>query len=191
VADDAAPQKRHSKFYMSLSVGPGLFRAHNSATVDERHFSGGATAVELFLGGRIGSVVAVGGGYIHEQVFSLSSKDDLPNGNEPDLSDTTLSTDSLVFFQDLSVPSAPGLHFPLYVGFSVLTEHAVTSRSSDPTVFLFGGGVGYDFDVGSHFRLGGVLRASLGDYTITEQTGTDVTVFVPALLLTATYDAAK
>lgn len=188
----AEPKKQASRIYLQLGVGPGLFRAHNSSISDERHFTGGSVSGHFVVGGRAGRIVALGAAYVHDQIFSLSAKDELIDGDEPNLEHTNIGIDSLGFFTDLSVPSARGLHFPLYMGFSVLSQHTGDdSRSSEATLLMLGGGVGYEFDVGSHFYLGGLLRASVGDYKMREINGTEITCFVPALMLTATYDPSR
>ena len=148
-------------------------------------------SAHLLLGARPESLIALDNGFVHNELFSLSAKSDTPGG-APNLRNTSMTINMLCFFAAWTPPSVPGLFFPTYMGLGALTQsNGNNSVTSDPTIFLLGLGVGYEFDLGAHVHLGPLLRADFGNFTVNSSTGADLTVLVPALMLSATYDMGR
>jgi hypothetical protein len=174
--------------FASLALGGGYFHASSGAEEDTRTFSGGTFAGQMVLASRIGKgrTVAVGGTYLRDQVFALSSKDEVQDGDEPKLEDIAFGLWMLGFFTDVSFQQAPGLHLQTIVGVAGLSVDGAGRDTDTPSGLGFNLGVGYDLAVGKHLALGGLLRATYAPLDVSEVGGTTVSTLVPSLLLTAT-----
>jgi hypothetical protein len=180
--------ERPLKFFSSLALGAGYFHANSGSSDDSRRFSGGTVAGQLVLAGRMGRsrTVAIGGSYLRDQVFALSSKDEVIDGDEPHLDEVSFGLWLLGFFSDFALQQAPGLHFQAVIGLGGLSVDAPDRDADSPFGLAVNVGAGYDFRIAKHLALGALLRATYAPLSIDESTGTTVTNFVPSLLLTAT-----
>ena len=189
---DVAPAdaSRPAKLFASLSLGAGYYYASSGSSEDARTFSGGTVAGQLVMAGRLGKsrMVAIGGSYLRDQVFALSSKDEVVDGDEPHLDDVAFGLWMLGFFSDFAFQQAPGLHIQAVAGLSGLSVEGAGRDSDTRTPFglALNLGVGYDFSVGKHLALGGLLRATYAPLDVRESNGTTVSSLVPSLLFTAT-----
>jgi hypothetical protein len=168
-----------------------LFLAESGAANDRRSFKGGAFSVQLAMGGHVTPFVTLGGAYLRDQIFHLSVSDAVTDGDEPSLKGLTFSLNSVCFFGDFAVRTLPGLHLTGFVGYGVLSVEGRPSGGSsvdDPSGFLLAGAAAYEFRVADSASIGAALRVSWAQLNVTEANGTDVDVFVPALLLTARLD---
>ena len=183
----------HDGVFFRLSVGPGLFQGSSGNSPDSRSFSAGAVAIDGAIGGSPGRGFILGAAFQTNRFFSLSSSDDIEDGDEPDLSNVSFSVSGLSMFADYYPEPTDGLHFLASVGPGWLNVSRSGDNSiSDPSGVLLGLGGGYEWFVGPNISLGVLLRASLGLFSVHETTSigpaTSVTVFIPALLATATYN---
>jgi hypothetical protein len=179
--------ERPSRFFAHLALGAGYFHASSGAQEDRRTFSGGTFSGQLAMGGRIGRKTLIGGAYLHDEVFGLSSSDEVLDGDEPKLQGVSFALWAIGFFADVPVAVDPGLHFQMLLGIGTLAVARDDAGDiDDPSGLLVNLGVGYDFRVGRHLALGALLRASYSPQDVEENSGTNVLAFVPALLLTAT-----
>jgi hypothetical protein len=183
-----ASPDRPLKLFASLALGAGYFHANSGSSDDSRRFSGGTVAGQVVLAGRIGRsrTVALGGVYLRDQVFALSSKDEVIDGDEPHLNDVNFGLWLLGFFSDFAFQQAPGLHFQTIIGLGGLSVDAPDREADSPFGLAVNIGAGYDFRIAKHLALGALLRGTYAPLAIDENSGTTVTNFVPSLLLTAT-----
>lgn len=179
---------RPVKLLASVAFGAGYFHARSGATDDRRTFSGGTVAWQLTLAGRLGQnrTVAIGGTFLRDHVFSLSSKDELTDGDEPDLDEVGFGLWMLGLFSDFAFQQAPGLHVQAIGGLSGLSVDAPGRDTDSPFGLALNLGVGYDFRVGRHFALGALLRATYAPLYVDESAGTSVATLAPSLLFIAT-----
>jgi hypothetical protein len=183
-----ASADRPLKLFASLALGAGYFHANSGSSDDSRRFSGGTVAGQVVLAGRMGRsrTVSIGGVYLRDQVFALSSKDEVIDGDEPHLDDVSFGLWVLGFFSDFALQQAPGFHFQTVIGLGGLSVDAPDRDADNPFGLALNVGAGYDFRVAEHLALGALLRATYAPLSIDENSGTTVTNFVPSLLLTAT-----
>ena len=163
-------------------------RPTSGADADTRRFSGGSFALQLVMAGRTGKkrTLAFGGAYLHDQVFALSSKDEVVDGDEPSLDNVSMALWLLGFFVDVAMQPEPGLHFQAIAGFGGMNVVAPSRDTDDPFGLAFNLGVGYDLSVGRYLSLGALLRTTVAPLDVDESQGTTVTSLAPSLLLTAT-----
>jgi hypothetical protein len=183
----------HDGFFIRVSLGPGFFAGWSGTSPDTRHFTGVTMSLDVAVGGTPARGFVIGGAYQTAHAFALSAKDDVINGNEPSLDGVTFSLGALGVFADYYPDPEDGLHF---LGFVGTGELAVTRRNNTRTanpggsVLALGGG--YEWFIGPNLSLGVLARANLGILTVQEtfSTGrdTNVTVFIPSLLATGTYN---
>jgi hypothetical protein len=181
----------HDGFFARLAVGPGLFRAWTSTSPDTRHFSGGAVAGELSLGGTPGKGFVIGGSVLLNSVFALSSKDDVIDGDEPSLAGVSFSLDAVGPFVDFYPDPKSGLDFHFFLGTGWLaTTRPGAPNVDEPSGIVVSGGGGYDWFVAEQLSLGVHARLTVGSLSVNESSGatsTSVTALVPALLVAGTY----
>jgi hypothetical protein len=188
-ASTVAPIKR-SRTFATLQLGGGYFHATSGTDSDTRRFSGGTISGLLAVGGRMGQrrTVALAGAFLRDQVLGLRSKDQRIDGDEPNLDNVKFGLWAVGILLDVATQWEPGLHFQGLAGVGALSVSR-GSRSSgdpdDPTGLMASVAAGYEFKVGEHWALGGLLRATYAPLDVNESTGTTVYVVVPALLLTA------
>lgn len=182
----ASPPKR-SKFHAGFGAGPGLLVAHSGAASDTRSFSGGSVSFGVSIGGRIGRHFVLGGAYLRDQIFSLSSKDERVDGDEPDLDGISFAYSAIGVLGEIYFMERGGPRLELFVGQGFLDVRGRSStRIDDPSGALLGAGVGYDFPVSPDVSLGVLLRVNSAQFDVNESSGTDVDSLIPALLFTAT-----
>jgi hypothetical protein len=179
----------HDGVFLRAGVGPGLFQAWSGRSADERTFNGGTVSIDAAVGGSPVRGFVIGAEYQTERVFSLSSTDSVVNGNEPDLSGTRFSTNSLAIFLDGYPDPTDGLHILGSIGVGWLD--VAPGNTPSPTGLLLSAGAGYEWFVGPNVSLGVLLRGNLGVLGVNE-TGsastTSVVTFVPSLLAVFTYN---
>jgi hypothetical protein len=175
-----------SGVFVGLGLGIGYFHASSGSAADTRVFSGGTGSGQLVLGGRIGKHrnVTLGAAYLRDQVFALTSKDEVVDGDEPDLRDVSMALSAFGFFADVALESHPALHFQGVVALGSLVTLRSSGNIDDPSGFVFDLGVGYEFFRGGGLALGALLRANYAPFYVDEQQGTSVQVLTPSLLLT-------
>jgi hypothetical protein len=182
----------HDGVFLRAGVGPGLFQAWSGSTADTRTFDGGTVSIDAAVGGAPVRGFIIGAEFQTDRVFSLSSTDRIVNGNEPDLSDTRFSTNSLAIFLDGYPDPTDGLHFIGSIGVGWLdVAHSHSGSTPSPTGLLLSLGAGYEWFVGPNLSLGVLLRGNLGLLGVNETqspSSTSVTTFVPSLLATITYN---
>ena len=183
----------HDGVFARLAVGPGLFQGSAGNAPDSRSFSAGSVTIDAAFGGSPGRGFVIGGAFQTNRFFSLSSADDIQDGDEPDLSGVSFSVTGVSVFADYYPDPVDGLHVLASIGLGWLD----VSRSGDtseksPSGPLLGLGGGYEWFVGPNISFGVLLRGSLGLFSVkettTSSTSTSVTAFIPALLATATYN---
>jgi hypothetical protein len=128
---------------------------------------------------------ALGG--VRDVVYGLSSEDEVIDGDEPDLDDTTMTFTRLGIFADAHLSEEPGPHVQAFVGLAsigVLDDRDPGVEEPAGTAYALG--VGYDVRVGRRLALGALLRMSYATLDVSEVNGTDVSVLLPALAFSAT-----
>jgi hypothetical protein len=183
----------HDGLFMRLAVGPGLFQGSSGTSPDSRSFSAGSVSIDAAIGGAPGRGFILGAAFQTNRFFSLSSSDDIVDGDEPDLSGVSFSVSGLSIFADYYPEPTDGLHFLGSLGLGWLdVSRPGSSADRSPNGPLLGLGGGYEWFVGPNISLGVLLRGSLGLFSVRETTpsgvSTSVTAFIPALLATATYN---
>lgn len=177
------PDAPHSRFMASVGLGGGWFRATSGTSDDTRTFHGGVGAGHFALGSRISRYLSLGGGYWRSHVFHLTAKDEVLDGDEPDLDDVRFGLNQIAFFLDVYACPDGGFRAELLAGLGWLH---VSRGADDPSGVMWGLGAGYDVRVNPAVLLGGMLGVTYGDLAVNENNGTDVSVFVPTLKLVAT-----
>jgi hypothetical protein len=181
-----SPPKR-SRFHAGFGAGPGLLVAHSGVASDTRSFSGGSVSFAVLMGGRIGRHFVLGGAYLRDQIFSLSSKDERVDGDEPDLSGISFAYSAIGVLGEVYFMERGGPRLELFVGQGFLDVRGrSSSRVDDPSGALLSAGAGYDFAVSPDVSLGVLLRVNSAQFEVRESNGTDVDSLIPALLFTAT-----
>jgi hypothetical protein len=183
----------HDGLFMRLAVGPGLFQGSSGTSPDSRSFSAGSISIDAAIGGAPGRGFILGAAFQTNRFFSLSSSDDIEDGDEPDLSGVSFSVSGLSIFADYYPEPTDGLHFLTSLGLGWLdVSRPGASEERSPNGPLLGLGGGYEWFVGPNISLGILLRGSLGLFSVRETTATgastSVTAFIPVLLATATYN---
>jgi hypothetical protein len=174
---------------MALGVGPGFFYATSGKPDDSRRFSGGSVSGQLMVGGRIGRRFVLGGAYLRDQIFALSSKDAVRDGDEPDLSNVSFMLSAFGVAGDVYLrEQGGGPHIQLFLGLGSLAVQGRSQQNVDePSGTLMSAGFGYDFWSSDALALGALLRVNWAQFEVREtSTGVDVNGFLPALLLTGT-----
>jgi hypothetical protein len=183
----------HDGVFFRVSVGPGLFQGSSGTSPDFRSFTAGAVSIDAAVGGSPGRGFVLGAEFQTNRFFSLSSSDDIEDGDEPNLSDVSFSVSGLGMFADYYPEPTDGLHFLASIGIGWLdVSRSNNSSERNPSGVLMGLGGGYEWFVASNFSLGVLLRGNLGLFSVEEVSvngsSTSVTVFIPSLLATATYN---
>lgn len=183
----------HDGFFFRFAAGPGLFRAASGTSPDNRHFSGGTVHLEAAIGLTPAKGFVVGLAYLRSMVFSLTSRDDVIDGDEPTLEDVAFTVSTGGVFVDIYPDPKSGLHVGGFLGVgSLLTGREGIDVPSGATLSAMGG---YEWFVADQWSLGVIARATVGFYDVSETSSfvstsnrTDVSFFVPALLMGATYN---
>jgi len=127
----------------------------------------------------------LGAAYLRDQIFALSSKDELVDGDEPDLSNTSFVYNAIGVVGDIYFLDGGGPRVQLFVGPGFLDVRGRSnSRVDDPDGITYSAGVGYDFLVGSDIQVGALLRVNWAQFDVRESNRTDVDSVIPALLFT-------
>jgi hypothetical protein len=166
-----------------------VLSATSGSDPDVRTFTGPAVSFHVLVGGAVPRGWAVGAGLSRDHMPSLSVRDDLVDGDEPDVSDLTFSTTSFTVFADWHPGQGDGFHAQAHLGLGWLTLDRVnaSSRSSElawDTIL----GAGYDVRVSEHMTVGGLAQLT---WLVVQANGpryaTKVNLLVPSLLVTVAY----
>jgi hypothetical protein len=177
----------------SLGVGPGLFIANSGSAPDTRRYRGESVSFSFLLGGRVNRTLALGGGYLRDEIVDLRAKDGVLDGDEPNLSHVHFFTSVFGVFGDFLIPTRPELHAQGFIGYGSLFVDGrplAAANVDNPSGFVYAGTLSAEFRVASDLTLGPALRLLLADFSVNE-TGvgsTHVSVLIPALMVTGRYD---
>lgn len=176
-----------------VGIGAGLFRAASGNALDERSFRGETFSLEAMLGAHVSRRFTLGGGYHRDQVMGLTATDSRLDGDEPDMKDVSFLASTFSLFGDFELTRQPELHVFMLLGYGGLyvdgrRGNAPGGEIEIPTGFVYGVGFGCEYRVSEHVTLGGRVRVTSSSMSVTENTGTDVDLFVPALLAGFRYD---
>jgi hypothetical protein len=188
-------------FFARLALGTGVFTAYTGSPSDSRRLLGAPLSLEVYLGGSLSPYVSLGAGYARDAIGLLSAHDEVQDGDEPQLGDTSFYLEHLSGF--LSV--YPGADSPYY-GFATLGLGTLNVRKSsddfelpliywpehltgdDPSGLILSLGGGYDTGLSPRWALGVSGRVLLGLLTSTEtDVERSVTVVLPSVLLSMSY----
>lgn len=180
-----APARRRARFFAQAHLGGGYFHATSGASDDTRTFSGGSVSWGFALGGRIGRYVTIAGAFSRNEIVGVRYKDAVVDGDEPDLHGLSFALWMVGPLLEVRPQEGPGLYLQGVIGPGVLSVSGRKTSVDNPSGLMGSLAIGYDFDVGEHWALGGQLRATYAPFDVREVAGTQVDVLVPALLLTA------
>jgi hypothetical protein len=152
--------------------------------------------LEVYLGGTLTPWLALGAGYLRDEIFALSSSDAVGDGDEPQLDDTSFCLEAV----SLLVSAYPHPRSPFYgtlsVGFGRLYPRGPRDPARGPlflepfprsigepggAVFSLGGG--YDTWLDDNIALSLSARVLLAPFDVTETSEVGVTVFTPSVLI--------
>jgi hypothetical protein len=143
------------------------------------------------MGGRIGKGVVFGGAYFRDQGLSLSVEDEVTDGDEPQLEDTTFSLDRVGPFLEWYPNPDGGLHFQALLAWGDFNMHRPDGiEVDDPSGLFMSLAAGYEWFVDERWRVGALARLTYAPLDVSETaagTNTSVDLFSPSLLLNATY----
>jgi hypothetical protein len=184
----SSPTGRRRGFFIEAAMGPGFFFARTSAA-DARTFTGGSLAVQVALGGTIARGFVLGGAYMHDEIFGMSSSDEITDGDEPNLDGVGFSLQRVGLFGDFFPDPTGGLHFQGFAGLGVLNTRRRGVSADDPDGPILSLAGGYSWRLGSSSYVGALVRLTAAPFSSSETTqGEDSTnVVTPALLGTATF----
>lgn len=179
-------------FYLHASVGPGLLFAATDAPSDTRRFFGTSVAFQIAVAGEVGTGVLFGGAYFRDQVLTMSTHDVVLDGDEPTLDDISFSFDRAGLLLAVIPNPDGGAHIQAFLGWGDLNTHRPgTQDFDDPSGPVFSLAAGYEWFLSAHWRLGGLFRFTYAPLVVdeTQQAGSDtqVTTWLPTLLVSATY----
>lgn len=183
------PYQSPHGLFLQAGLGGGGFFGANDVSEDRRAFSGFALSWQLLLGGTLHRRWAGGAGVSREHVPSPRARDELIDGDEPNLDEVTLSLTSLVAFMDFH-PSKDGFHAHGQLGFGTLSADRRTgvqaARDAGVVVAL---GAGYDFPLEGGLSVGALAQVSYSRQEIWESQFRPVKLdlFFPSVMLTAAY----
>jgi hypothetical protein len=113
------------------------------------------------LGGAASDYVVIGGGYLQQRAFALSSEDSVVDGDEPDLEGYGLTLHSLAFVIDCYLQREAGVHLQGWLGPAQLHVRPPSNEDgSSATGWLVQLGGGYDWRLGRQVSLGALASIS-------------------------------
>jgi len=187
---EATPRTRElTGFMATAAVGPGVFFGNSGLSPDIRRFRGGTVSLAASMGFHLSPEVSLGATYLRDQVFALSSRDTVVDGDEPNLEDISFFLSSVGVFLDMQVVKRPEVHLAVAACRGQLFVDGRTSSFVDnPAGWVFAFTSSVEFRLAEVFTVGGAFRFTYAPLSVNE-TGTDrsVNVFIPALLFTARY----
>lgn len=148
-----AEDQTHDGFYLRLGLNFGAMMTTASADVGgDTDFSGFHYGSDLQLGGTPADGLVIGGFLTASQTSDPSVETDAGEGEL----DGTMIFAAIGVFANYYFDPTQGLHLQGLLGFAALdfvTDEG-TSGGNDPTGFMFGLGVGYDFWIGGEWSIG-------------------------------------
>ncbi len=193
-ADAARPARRpphyHDGFFFRAALGPGWLRANNASPDDERVFSGMTSSAQVAFGGTLENLVALGGAYLHDEVWGLHVEDELVDGDEPDLDGYHMRMRTLGVFLDFYFGPKSGTHLQAFGGIGTLdVERPSSSSIDDPTGVVVNLGLGHEWWYSDSGLLGVLLALNYGNLQVDEGQGeTSVRTLLPQILMTLTHN---
>lgn len=185
-----ARRKRYEGFYARIALGPGYANAKTDDSVDTRTITGAAASLSLSLGGRVSPYVAFGAAYRRDRLFAVRSRDEVLDGDEPDLTDTWFSIDRAGLFLELFPDPDGGWAIGGFLGYGDFNSHRPDgAEADDPSGWFLGLGVGHDWALSERWHAGVRVRLDYSAMTV-DETGTgdrDVRLIAPALSASAAF----
>jgi len=128
----AEPQT-HDGFYLSLDTGLGYLSSSVSQGPVSIKYSGVSVPFEVLVGGTVGPV-AIGGGFLWDQVLSPGVSVDTPQGSASGGfgSDVTLHLFALHAFADIYPDPHGGFHIRPFVGYAGMTASCTGCSGNGP-----------------------------------------------------------
>jgi hypothetical protein len=183
-----AEPRTHDGLYLSLDTGLGYLSTKfsvDNAPGSDATLSGITVPFEVLVGGTVGPV-AIGGGFLWDQVFSPSVDPSPPGGTAGDV---TLHMFAIHAFADFYPDPHGGFHVRPFLGYAgmVAERNGVTSNNN-PGGPIFGAGVGYDFWVADEWSIGVMGRFAYAplSYSVNGISANYSTID-PAILATFTF----
>jgi len=168
---EPAGARTHDGFFMrfGLNFGYGMntesYESSGGVTVatPDLKIKGLATGFDFLLGGTPAPGFVIGGGIVN----TYSSHPSAEQGPIETELDGTLLVVNLVAFVNYYLDPHEGLNFQALGGFGVMDFVTDSGRSggNDPTGFVLGAGVGYEFWVGNQWSIGPFGRFIYGKYS--------------------------
>lgn len=193
---EPAPHTRQG-FFSRFGVGLGVFTASAGAPEDRRSYVGLPLSFEAYFGGTLTPWLALGGGYLRDEILALSSSDAVRDGDEPQLDDTSFCLEALsVLISAYPHPRSP-FYGTLTVGVGRLYPRGPDDSlraplflppfpipGTDPGGVVFSLGGGYDTWLDEEWAVSVSARVLLAPLGVTENgRDIDVTVFTPSVLV--------
>jgi hypothetical protein len=183
-----APYTSAHGLFVQAGFGGGALYGKNDVPEDTRSFSGLALSWHVLIGGTSQRRWAGGAGYSREHIPAPRARDEVIDGDEPDLDPVTFSLDSVVAFVDF-YPYQDGFHALGELGFGMFSADrgagVQVARGPGVVVSL---GAGYDFPLTRGLSLGALAQVR---YTHQELEEADdpvgLNLFLPSIMLTAAY----
>jgi hypothetical protein len=173
----------HDGFYLQMSIGPGYLQSSIDIPNSDTKMTGATVSSQLLIGGSLMPGLVLGGGFIDDYAFSPGAS---VNGQDLEVSDTSLYLISLGAFVDFYPNPAEGLHFQAFAGWAALESTTNgNSGGSDPTGLLITLGGGYEWWVGREWAIGILGRFGYAPLSMNDVSYSTIS---PALLATFTYN---
>lgn len=182
-------------FFARFALGSGVFNAYTGSPGDSRRLLGVPLSLEAYFGATLSPYASFGGGYSRDAIGRLSAHDEVQDGDEPRLGDTSFYLEHLSVLLSLYPrPESP------YYGFATLGIGTLNVRKTgdelelplihwpehltgyDPSGVILTAGGGYDTWVSPSWALGVSGRMLLGLLTTSEtDVERGVTVWLPSV----------
>jgi hypothetical protein len=187
---EATPRTRELMgFTASAAVGPGMFFGNSGLSPDIRRFRGGTVSFAASMGFHLSPEVSLAATYLRDQVFALSARDTVVDGDEPNLDNISFFLSSAGVLLDFEVLKRPEIHMAVAACRGQLFVDGRGSSSVDnPAGWVFALTSSVEFRIHQLFTVGGAFRFTYAPLSVSEVApDRSVNVFIPALLLTARY----
>jgi hypothetical protein len=187
-AQPPQPYKSPHGLFFQAAVGGGALVGSNGVRADTRSFSGVAVSWNLLLGGTLQRRWAGGAGISREHVPAPKARDEVIDGDEPNLEKVSFSLESLVAFVDFH-PYQDGFHALGQVGLgSFSADRGAVIQSAREALWVVALGAGYDFKLPGNLSVGGLAQLTYTRQEMWEsEQRVDLDLFFPSLLVTAAY----
>jgi hypothetical protein len=188
-------------FFARFALGSGVFNAYAGTPNDSRRLLGLPLSLEAYFGGALSPYVSLGAGYARDAIGRLSVHDEVQDGDEPPLGDTSFYLEHVSAYLALYPrPDAP------YYGFATLGIGTLNVRKAsddfelplihwpehltgnDPSGAILSLGGGYDTWLSPYWALGVSGRVLLGLLSSNEtEVERSVTLLMPSVLVSLSY----